>query len=149
MDLLLRFVENVFRKVSKRARKAVRSVLPVSISTKLVSLRLFDYTDDPFEYLIKSKILEWPTLVCRFKISDQDVCLPNFASADGFGSILGGILSEWSTHSCIFVDLEGLPRGNILLESIELLSYKERFFAVVKRMLSLKAVMRIVLWPYN
>ncbi|KAL8151556.1 hypothetical protein V2J09_021364 [Rumex salicifolius] len=36
LDLLIRFVENVFRKVSRRARKAVRSVLPVSISTKLV-----------------------------------------------------------------------------------------------------------------
>ncbi|XP_074275852.1 uncharacterized protein LOC141599664 isoform X2 [Silene latifolia] len=36
LDLLVRFVENVFRKVSKRARKAVRSVLPLAISTKLV-----------------------------------------------------------------------------------------------------------------
>lgn len=36
LDLLVRFVQNVFRKVSKRARKAVRSVLPVSIPTKLV-----------------------------------------------------------------------------------------------------------------
>ncbi|KAJ0078055.1 hypothetical protein Patl1_37322 [Pistacia atlantica] len=36
LDLLVRFVENVFKKVSRRARKAVRSVLPVSISTKLV-----------------------------------------------------------------------------------------------------------------
>ncbi|XP_030550379.1 protein SHORT HYPOCOTYL IN WHITE LIGHT 1 isoform X2 [Rhodamnia argentea] len=37
LDLLVRFVQNVFRKVSRRARKAVRSVLPVSISTQLVS----------------------------------------------------------------------------------------------------------------
>ncbi|KNA09957.1 hypothetical protein SOVF_148810 [Spinacia oleracea] len=36
LDLLIRFVENIFRKVSKRARKAVRSVLPIAISTKLV-----------------------------------------------------------------------------------------------------------------
>ncbi|GAB4838357.1 hypothetical protein Ancab_027891 [Ancistrocladus abbreviatus] len=36
LDLLVRFVENVFRKISKRARKAVRSVLPPAISTKLV-----------------------------------------------------------------------------------------------------------------
>ncbi|XP_061354433.1 protein SHORT HYPOCOTYL IN WHITE LIGHT 1 [Gastrolobium bilobum] len=35
-DLLVRFVQNVFKKVSKRARKAIRSVLPVPISTKLV-----------------------------------------------------------------------------------------------------------------
>ncbi|KAJ4824341.1 hypothetical protein Tsubulata_004305 [Turnera subulata] len=36
LDLLIRFVQNVFRKISKRARKAVRSVLPVPISTGLV-----------------------------------------------------------------------------------------------------------------
>lgn len=36
LDLLVRFVENVFRKISKKARKAVRSVLPVNISTQLV-----------------------------------------------------------------------------------------------------------------
>ncbi|KAJ7967607.1 Short hypocotyl in white light1 protein [Quillaja saponaria] len=36
LDLLVKFVHNVFKKVSKRARKAVRSVLPLSISTKLV-----------------------------------------------------------------------------------------------------------------
>jgi len=36
LDLLVRFISNVFKKVSKRARKAVRSVLPVPISTKLV-----------------------------------------------------------------------------------------------------------------
>ena len=42
LDLLLRFVENVFRKVSKRARRAVRSILPVSISTKLVKSRPFE-----------------------------------------------------------------------------------------------------------
>ncbi|KAL0365281.1 UNVERIFIED_CONTAM: hypothetical protein Sangu_0625700 [Sesamum angustifolium] len=38
LDLLIRFVENVFRKVSRKARKAVKSVLPVPISTKLVRL---------------------------------------------------------------------------------------------------------------
>ncbi|KAH8498614.1 hypothetical protein H0E87_017516 [Populus deltoides] len=36
LDLLVKFVSNVFKKVSKRARKAVRSVLPVPLSTKLV-----------------------------------------------------------------------------------------------------------------
>ncbi|KAL3621064.1 hypothetical protein CASFOL_035976 [Castilleja foliolosa] len=36
LDLLIRFVENVFRKVSRKARKAVKSVLPVPISTRLV-----------------------------------------------------------------------------------------------------------------
>ncbi|GAB2268082.1 hypothetical protein Dimus_003061 [Dionaea muscipula] len=36
LELLVKFVENVFKKVSRRARKAVRSVLPPAISTKLV-----------------------------------------------------------------------------------------------------------------
>ncbi|BAU00828.1 hypothetical protein LR48_Vigan303s003900 [Vigna angularis] len=36
LDLLVRFVQNVFKKVSKRTRKAVRSVLPFPISTHLV-----------------------------------------------------------------------------------------------------------------
>ncbi|EEF40305.1 conserved hypothetical protein [Ricinus communis] len=36
LDLFVRFIQNVFKKVSKRARKAARSVLPLSISTKLV-----------------------------------------------------------------------------------------------------------------
>ncbi|XWS63025.1 hypothetical protein CRYUN_Cryun06bG0061200 [Craigia yunnanensis] len=36
LDLLVRFVQNVFRKISKRARKAVQAVLPVSIPSKLV-----------------------------------------------------------------------------------------------------------------
>ncbi|KAF3434520.1 hypothetical protein FNV43_RR21605 [Rhamnella rubrinervis] len=36
LDLLVRFVQNMFKKISKRARRAVRSVLPICISTKLV-----------------------------------------------------------------------------------------------------------------
>ncbi|KAK3002099.1 hypothetical protein RJ639_022554 [Escallonia herrerae] len=36
LDLLVRFVQNVFKKVSKKARRAVRSVLPLNISSKLV-----------------------------------------------------------------------------------------------------------------
>lgn len=47
LDLLIRFVENVFRKVSRKARKAVKSVLPVPISTKLVVI-----VDLPFSYSI-------------------------------------------------------------------------------------------------
>ncbi|KAK8479743.1 hypothetical protein V6N13_114940 [Hibiscus sabdariffa] len=36
LDLLVKFVQNVFRKISKRAKKAVRSVLPVFIHSNLV-----------------------------------------------------------------------------------------------------------------
>ncbi|KAL6964151.1 hypothetical protein U1Q18_035209 [Sarracenia purpurea var. burkii] len=36
LDLLVMFVHNVYKKISRKARKAVRSVLPLAISTKLV-----------------------------------------------------------------------------------------------------------------
>ncbi|CAN0880176.1 Protein SHORT HYPOCOTYL IN WHITE LIGHT 1, partial [Linum grandiflorum] len=36
LDLFLKFVQNIYRKISKRARKAVRSVLPAIIPSKLV-----------------------------------------------------------------------------------------------------------------
>ncbi|GAB2225316.1 hypothetical protein Droror1_Dr00006108 [Drosera rotundifolia] len=36
LELLVKFVENVFKRVSRRARKAVRAVLPPAISSKLV-----------------------------------------------------------------------------------------------------------------
>lgn len=36
LDLLVQFLHNMFRKISRRTRKAVRSVLPPSISTNLV-----------------------------------------------------------------------------------------------------------------
>ncbi|KAJ4873253.1 hypothetical protein Rs2_45076 [Raphanus sativus] len=54
LDLLLRFVENVFRKVSKRARKAVRSVLPVSISTKLVGFSVNGVLILAFLWILKA-----------------------------------------------------------------------------------------------
>ncbi|XP_022734018.1 uncharacterized protein LOC111287626 isoform X2 [Durio zibethinus] len=37
VDLLMRFLQSMFRKVSKRAKKASRSVLPAAISPQLVS----------------------------------------------------------------------------------------------------------------
>ncbi|CAL9153384.1 unnamed protein product [Musa hybrid cultivar] len=36
LDLLARFLHSVFRKISRRARRAVRAMLPPAISTKLV-----------------------------------------------------------------------------------------------------------------
>ncbi|CAH8329437.1 unnamed protein product [Eruca vesicaria subsp. sativa] len=54
LDLLLRFVENVFRKVSKRARRAVRSVLPVSISTKLVGFSVNGVLILAFLWILKA-----------------------------------------------------------------------------------------------
>lgn len=36
LDLLARFLHNLFRKISRRARKQARSLLPPSIPTKLV-----------------------------------------------------------------------------------------------------------------
>ncbi|XP_054787973.1 uncharacterized protein LOC129300803 isoform X3 [Prosopis cineraria] len=44
LDLLVRFLRNMFQKVSKRARTAVRSVLPQAISTKLMPGLKLDFT---------------------------------------------------------------------------------------------------------
>lgn len=41
LDLFIKFINNVFRKVSKRARKAVRSILPPSIPSDLVNANAF------------------------------------------------------------------------------------------------------------
>ena len=38
LDLFVKFVQNVFKKISRRARRAVRSVLPIPIPTKLVQI---------------------------------------------------------------------------------------------------------------
>ncbi|KAG7022508.1 Protein SHORT HYPOCOTYL IN WHITE LIGHT 1, partial [Cucurbita argyrosperma subsp. argyrosperma] len=54
LDLLVRFVENVFRKVSKRARKAVRSVLPQSIPTKLVGFSVNGVLMLAFLWILKA-----------------------------------------------------------------------------------------------
>ncbi|KAG7540488.1 hypothetical protein ISN45_Aa07g006880 [Arabidopsis thaliana x Arabidopsis arenosa] len=54
LDLLLKFVENVFRKISKRARKAVRSILPVSISTKLVGFSVNGVLILAFLWILKA-----------------------------------------------------------------------------------------------
>ncbi|VVB10470.1 unnamed protein product [Arabis nemorensis] len=48
------FVENVFRKISKRARKAVRSILPVSISTKLVGFSVNGVLILAFLWILKA-----------------------------------------------------------------------------------------------
>ncbi|XP_065869659.1 protein SHORT HYPOCOTYL IN WHITE LIGHT 1 [Euphorbia lathyris] len=54
LDLLARFFENVFKKVSKRARKAVRSVLPPSISTKLVAFSVNGVIMLAFLWILKA-----------------------------------------------------------------------------------------------
>uniref|UniRef100_A0A7N0T0V9 Uncharacterized protein n=1 Tax=Kalanchoe fedtschenkoi TaxID=63787 RepID=A0A7N0T0V9_KALFE len=54
LDLLVRFVQNVFKKISKKARKAVRSVLPVSIPTELVCFSVDGVTILAFLWLAKA-----------------------------------------------------------------------------------------------
>ncbi|KAL7594078.1 protein SHORT HYPOCOTYL IN WHITE LIGHT 1 [Lactuca sativa] len=54
MDLLIRFVENVFKKISKRARKAVRSVLPINIPTKLVGFSVNGVIILAFFWILKA-----------------------------------------------------------------------------------------------
>lgn len=54
LDLLIRFVENVFKKISKRARKAVRSVLPINIPTKLVGFSVNGVIILAFFWILKA-----------------------------------------------------------------------------------------------
>ncbi|KAI7738082.1 hypothetical protein M8C21_010294, partial [Ambrosia artemisiifolia] len=54
LDLLIKFVENVFKKISKRARKSVRSVLPVNIPTKLVGFSVNGVIILAFFWILKA-----------------------------------------------------------------------------------------------
>ncbi|XP_024964674.1 protein SHORT HYPOCOTYL IN WHITE LIGHT 1 [Cynara cardunculus var. scolymus] len=54
LDLLIRFVENVFKKISRRARKAVRSVLPTNIPTKLVGFSVNGVIILAFFWILKA-----------------------------------------------------------------------------------------------
>ncbi|KAB5520657.1 hypothetical protein DKX38_024976 [Salix brachista] len=61
LDLLVRFISNVFKKVSKRARKAARSVLPVPISTKLVEFSVNGVLLLAFLWVLKAFLELWMT----------------------------------------------------------------------------------------
>lgn len=54
LDLLIRFVQNIFKKVSRRARKAVRSVLPVPISSQLVGFSVNGVIILTFMWVLKA-----------------------------------------------------------------------------------------------
>jgi len=94
LDLLVRFVQNVFKKVSKRARKAVRSVLPFPISTHLVRLLNFFF--------------------CQFY---RDSATPDFLSGMKFNLFFstGRIFCEWDTVSDLPVDFEGVSSGTVFV----------------------------------
>ncbi|XP_062094217.1 protein SHORT HYPOCOTYL IN WHITE LIGHT 1, partial [Humulus lupulus] len=54
LDLLIKFVQNVFKKISKRARRAVRSVLPIVIPTKLVGFSVNGVLILAFLWILKA-----------------------------------------------------------------------------------------------
>ncbi|KAL1812064.1 hypothetical protein ACET3Z_022129 [Daucus carota] len=54
LDLLIMFVQNVFKKISRKARKAIRSVLPVNISTKLVGFSVNGIIILAFLWILKA-----------------------------------------------------------------------------------------------
>lgn len=54
LDLLIRFFQNVFKKVSRRARKAVRSVLPTNISSQLVGFSVNGVIILTFMWVLKA-----------------------------------------------------------------------------------------------
>ncbi|KAL3382660.1 hypothetical protein AABB24_002265 [Solanum stoloniferum] len=62
LDLLVKFVQNVFKKLSRKARKAVRSVLPDSISSQLVSFSVNGVIILTFLWLSKAVLEVFCTL---------------------------------------------------------------------------------------
>ncbi|XP_016471665.1 uncharacterized protein LOC107793754 [Nicotiana tabacum] len=62
LDLLVKFVQNVFKKLSRKARKAVRSVLPVSISSQLVAFSVNGVIILTFLWLSKAVLEVFCTL---------------------------------------------------------------------------------------
>ncbi|MCD7451130.1 hypothetical protein HAX54_009742 [Datura stramonium] len=62
LDLLVKFVQNVFKKLSRKARKVVRSVLPVSISSQLVSFSVNGVIILTFLWLSKAVLEVFCTL---------------------------------------------------------------------------------------
>ncbi|XP_020702708.1 protein SHORT HYPOCOTYL IN WHITE LIGHT 1 [Dendrobium catenatum] len=54
LDLFARLLQNTFRKISRQARRAVRSVLPPSISTKLVRFTVNGVLMLAFLWLLKA-----------------------------------------------------------------------------------------------
>ncbi|XP_060963177.1 protein SHORT HYPOCOTYL IN WHITE LIGHT 1-like [Cannabis sativa] len=54
LDLLIKFVQNVFKKISRRARRAVRSVLPIVIPTKLVGFSVNGVLILAFLWILKA-----------------------------------------------------------------------------------------------
>ncbi|XP_020573310.1 uncharacterized protein LOC110019811 [Phalaenopsis equestris] len=54
LDLFARLLQNMFRKISRRARRTVRSVLPPSISTKLVRFTVNGVLMLAFLWLLKA-----------------------------------------------------------------------------------------------
>ncbi|XP_055815990.1 protein SHORT HYPOCOTYL IN WHITE LIGHT 1 [Solanum dulcamara] len=62
LDLLVKFVQNVFKKLSRKARKAVRSVLPDSISSQLVSFSVNGVIILTFLWLSKAVLQVFCTL---------------------------------------------------------------------------------------
>ncbi|XP_010315170.1 protein SHORT HYPOCOTYL IN WHITE LIGHT 1 [Solanum lycopersicum] len=62
LDLLVKFIQNVFKKLSRKARKAVRSVLPDSISSQLVSFSVNGVIILTFLWLSKAVLEVFCTL---------------------------------------------------------------------------------------
>ncbi|KAM3377343.1 protein SHORT HYPOCOTYL IN WHITE LIGHT 1 [Capsicum galapagoense] len=62
LDLLVKFVQNVFKKLSRKARKAVRSVLPLSISSQLVAFSVNGVIILTFLWLSKAVLEVFCTL---------------------------------------------------------------------------------------
>ncbi|KAH9655507.1 ATP phosphoribosyltransferase regulatory subunit [Citrus sinensis] len=91
LDLLVKFVENVFKKVSRKARKAVRSVLPQSISKNLVGFSVNGVLILAFLWVLKAFLENYPWL---FKV--DRIC---FVTGLGSFTILSSLWMSPSSES--------------------------------------------------
>lgn len=64
IDLLVRFVQSMFKKVSKRARKATRSVLPDVISPQLVNLQTPSFISFYYTHNLNNFVIMGLDFVC-------------------------------------------------------------------------------------
>ncbi|CAL5438246.1 unnamed protein product [Camellia sinensis] len=113
LDLLVKFVQNVFKKISRKVRKAVRSVLPITVSTKLAGFSVNGLIMLTFLWVLKA-FLEvgnacWE-LYCLEHGIQPDGQMPSDKTIGGGDDAFNTFFSETGPGKhvprAVFVDLE-------------------------------------------
>ncbi|CAN1141551.1 Protein SHORT HYPOCOTYL IN WHITE LIGHT 1 [Linum perenne] len=78
LDLFLKFVQNIYRKISKRARKAVRSVLPTIIPSNLVGFSVDGVLVLAFLWVLKAflEVRQMPNSLSSTELNLLTLCDP-------------------------------------------------------------------------